>query len=192
MLLNRDSVDSLNCKLDEATLANASVVSNASQNVNQFRINPTDINKEFAHFDLEFNFNNWADLQTEEFLHGLSKQSRNKQENIFEFIKTEVSYLKILTITQKVIHLQKELFWNQKIKNCVFILTKVYVNVMVNDCKVEQKLIHQMFPDLERLIDLHRNLLDLLMERYKLSENKHVESIGDILLDIVSFLRAKI
>ena len=51
---------------------------------------------------MQFNFNNWADLQTDEFLHNLSKSTRNKQENIFEFIKTEVNYLKILTITQKV------------------------------------------------------------------------------------------
>ena len=53
-----------------------------------------------------------------------------------------------------------------------------------------------MFPDLDRLIELHKNLLDQLMERYKLSENKYIESIGDILLNIVSnfkldFLKVK-
>jgi hypothetical protein len=78
-------------------------------------------------------------------------------------MKTEVNYVKILTITQK-----------------------VYVNVMINDCKIEQKHMQQMFPDLERLIDLHKDLLDSLMERYKISNNKYIESIGDILLDIVS------
>ncbi len=103
----------MNYKFEDATIIAASNttacssstnLSTVSSNVSQFRINPTDINKDFVNFDLEFNFNNWADLQTEEFLHGLNKQSRNKQENIFEFIKTEVSYLKILTITQKVGH----------------------------------------------------------------------------------------
>ena len=78
-------------------------------------------------------------------------------------MKTEVNYVKILTITQK-----------------------VYVNVMINDCKIEQKYMQQMFPDLERLIDLHKDLLDRLMERYKISNNKYIEAIGDILLDIVS------
>jgi len=57
---------------------------------------------------------------------------------------------------------------------------------MVNECKIDQKCIQQMFPDLDRLIELHKSLLDQLMERYKLSENKYIESIGDILLDIVS------
>jgi predicted PurR-regulated permease PerM len=59
---------------------------------------------------------------------------------------------------------------------------------MVSECKIDQKYIQQMFPDLDRLIELHKNLLDQLMERYKSSENKYIESIGDILLDIVSFL----
>ena len=122
--LKRDSVDSLNYKFDDAaaiTTANTTACSSNTNlatsvnSVNQFRINPTDINKDFVNFDLEFNFNNWADLQSEEFLQGLNKQSRNKQENIFEFIKTEVSYLKILTITQKVKHLKK-LFFN--FENC--------------------------------------------------------------------------
>ena len=56
---------------------------------------------------------------------------------------------------------------------------------MLNECKIDQKIIQQMFPDLDRLIELHKNLLDQLMERYKLSENKYIESIGDILLNIV-------
>lgn len=110
--LKRDSVDSLNYKFDDAATittanttacsSNTNLATSVNSVVNQFRINPTEINKDFVNFDLEFNFNNWADLQSEEFLQGLNKQSRNKQENIFEFIKTEVSYLKILTITQKV------------------------------------------------------------------------------------------
>ena len=166
----------MNYKFDENGLNNSGD--------NLFRINLNDLNKEFSDFDLEFNFNNWADLQTEEvrfkiyryvyttntnlyiffkFLQSLSKTSRNKQENVFEFMKTEVNYVKILTITQK-----------------------VYVNVMINDCKIEQKHMQQMFPDLERLIDLHKDLLDSLMERYKISNNKYIESIGDILLEIVS------
>ena len=88
-----------------------------------------DLNKEFFDLDLEFNVNNWADLQTEEvshcstytrpsqlislllthhgfflfkFLNKLSKLNRYKQENIFEFLKTEINYVKILNITQKV------------------------------------------------------------------------------------------
>jgi len=64
---------------------------------------------------------------------------------------------------------------------------KVYVNAMLSECKIDPKYIQQMFPDLDRLIELHKNLLDQLMERYKSSENKYIESIGDILLDIVSF-----
>lgn len=68
---------------------------------------------------------------------------------------------------------------------------------MLNECKIDQKIIQQMFPDLDRLIELHKNLLDQLMERYKLSENKYIESIGDILLNIVSnfkldFLKVKV
>ena len=58
--------------------------------------------------------------------------------------------------------------------------------MLVNDCKVEQKIIDQIFPDLERLMELHKNLLDLLLERYKNSKNKYIESIGDILNNIVS------
>ena len=58
---------------------------------------------------------------------------------------------------------------------------------MLNECKIEQKCIEQMFPDLEKLIELHSSLLTQLIERYKLSDNKFIESIGDILLDIVRF-----
>ena len=57
---------------------------------------------------------------------------------------------------------------------------------MQNDCKIDSKLINQMFPDLERLIQLHKNLLNKLIERYKKSDEKYVNSIGDILKDIVS------
>lgn len=87
---------------------------------------------------------------------------RNKQENMYEFVKTEVNYVKILTITQK-----------------------VYVNGMLNDCKIEQKVLAQMFPDLDKLLGLHKNLLNKLIERYRTSQNKFVNSIGDILVDVV-------
>ena len=138
--------------------------SNSTNRLNSFKINLSDLNEEFSKFDSEFNANTWADMQNEEFLHTLSKQSRNKQENIFEFMKTEVNYVKILSITQK-----------------------VYVHVMLNECKIEPALLKQMFPDLDRLIELHRNMLDQLLERYKLSQHKFIESIGDILSNIVRF-----
>ena len=177
---NSDSVDSLNYKFEDNSLINVTNTtcgsskaklstditgSNncSSHSAPQFGINPTDVTKDFDHYDKLISFDNWADLQTEDFLHGLSKSARNKQENIFEFIKTEVNYLKILTIMQK-----------------------VYINVMIHDCKIEPKHIQQMFPDLERLIELHRSLLDELMERYNQSENKYIETIGDILLEIVN------
>jgi hypothetical protein len=83
---------------------------------------------------------------------------------MFEFVKTEVNYVKILTITQK-----------------------VYVNVMLNEYKVDIRLLRQMFPDLDKLIDLHHTLLARLMERYKIANNKQITSISDILLDIVNW-----
>jgi hypothetical protein len=94
----------------------------------------------------------------------LNKQARNRQENIFEFMKTEVNYVKILCITQK-----------------------VYYYVMLNECKVEQTILKQLFPDLDKLLELHRDLLHQLLERYKLSQHKYIESIGDILSNIVRF-----
>jgi hypothetical protein len=81
---------------------------------------------------------------------------------MFEFVKTELNYVKILSITQK-----------------------IYVNVMLTDCKIEHKYLVQMFPDLDRLADLHKNLLEQLIERYKSSKNKYIDSIGDILSKIV-------
>jgi hypothetical protein len=134
---------------------------NSGNRLNSFKVNLTELNEEFARFDTEFSANTWTDMQNEEFLTTLTKQSRNKQENIFEFMKTEVNYVKILSITQK-----------------------VYVHVMVNECKIEPALMKQMFPDLDRLIELHRNMLDQLLERYKLSQHKFIESIGDILSNI--------
>ena len=57
---------------------------------------------------------------------------------------------------------------------------------MLNDCKIDVKLINQMFPDLDKLIQLHKNLLNKLIDRYKKSNEKYVNSIGDILKDIVN------
>jgi hypothetical protein len=54
-------------------------------------------------YDIELGHaENWAALQSEKFLQLLSKNLRNKQENIFELLKTEISYVKMLNITQKV------------------------------------------------------------------------------------------
>lgn len=58
------------------------------------------------------------------------------------------------------------------------------MNVMLNECKIDPSIVKQMFPDLDRLIDLHRSLLEQLLERYKLSQHKFIESIGDILSSI--------
>jgi hypothetical protein len=140
---------------------------NNNNNSNFLRTDITDIiNKEFStKFDLEgeFNANNWADLQTTDYLQTLTKQARNKQENIFEFYKTELNYVKILNITQR-----------------------IYVNVMLNDCKIDRKELNQIFPDLDKLYHLHRNLLNKLIERYETSEHRYINSIGDILLDILN------
>lgn len=149
----RESVDSLVYKFDENSTAAAAA---------NFRLSLNDLNKEFSHLDNEFSANNWADMQSEEFLKTLNKNIRNRQENIFEFVKTELNYVKILTITQK-----------------------VYVNVMLNDCRVEPKYLLSMFPDLDRFADLHKSLLEQLINRYKISKNKFIDSIGDILLKIV-------
>lgn len=78
-------------------------------------------------------------------------------------MKTEANYVKILAITQK-----------------------IYLNVMQRDCKIEQKHLEQMFPDLERLIALHQELLEDLMRRYQESDKKFVKSVGDILLEVFS------
>ncbi len=78
-------------------------------------------------------------------------------------MKTEANYFKILTITQK-----------------------IYLNVMQKECKIEQKYLQQMFPDLDRLINLHRELLDDLMQKYQESDKKFVKSIGNILLEVFS------
>lgn len=98
-------MDSLNYKFDETSNLNGSHSSSSITNINgtNFKINFTDLNKEFSQFDAEFSANNWADLQIDEYLQTLNKQTRNKQENIFEFVKTEVNYFKILSIIQKVI-----------------------------------------------------------------------------------------
>ena len=77
--------------------------SSGSSTSNNFRTSINDLNKEFSSLDTEFSANNWADLQNDEYLKSLSKSARNRQENIFEFMKTELNYVKILTITQKVL-----------------------------------------------------------------------------------------
>lgn len=56
---------------------------------------------------------------------------------------------------------------------------------MLNDCRVDHKHLEQMFPDLDRFADLHKSLLEQLIERYKVSKNKFIDSIGDILINIV-------
>ena len=88
--LKRDSSESLNYKFDDKTGSTAS-------------INVAEIETEFTVYDNVLgNAENWAALQTESFLQSLSKNVRNKQENIFEFLKTEISFVKMLNITQKV------------------------------------------------------------------------------------------
>ncbi len=56
---------------------------------------------------------------------------------------------------------------------------------MAHDCKVEQKQLEQMFPDLDQLIDLHSKFLSKLFERFKTSSDKLVELVGDILIEFV-------
>ena len=66
-------------------------------------INVCDIDTEFTIYENELgNAENWAALHTESFLHSLNKTARNKQENIFELLKTEINFVKMLNITQKV------------------------------------------------------------------------------------------
>ena len=61
----------------------------------------------------------------------------------------------------------------------------MFKNILINECRIESKTLEQIFPDLESLMNLHKVLLDHLIERYRTSKNKHVNSIGDILLNIV-------
>ena len=60
------------------------------------------------------------------------------------------------------------------------------MNRIAHDCKIEQKQLEQMFPDLDQLIELHSKFLSKLFERFKVSQNKYMESIGDILFEYVS------
>lgn len=96
--LNRESMDSLAYKFDETTTGG----STSSSVSNNLRTSLNDLNREFSSLDTEFSATNWADMQTDEYLKTLGKSVRNRQENIFEFIKTELNYVKILSITQKV------------------------------------------------------------------------------------------
>ena len=57
---------------------------------------------------------------------------------------------------------------------------------MQDECKIEQKHLTQMFPDLSKLISLHRSFLDQLISKYHNSSNKYIDSIGDILLETVT------
>ncbi|CAF0793101.1 unnamed protein product [Brachionus calyciflorus] len=186
----RESVDSLNYKAENEQNLNASnstssiinsinnqntvsstgsVSSNGSTSLisgclySNLKLYLSELNKEFSSFELEFSATNWADLQNDEYLQTLSRNARNKQENIFEFVKTEVNYFKILSMCQR-----------------------LFMSILVNDCRVEQKLVDQIFPDLEKLMELHKSLLDELIDRYKISKNKFIESIGDILYKILS------
>ncbi len=59
---------------------------------------------------------------------------------------------------------------------------------MQDECKIEPKLLQQMFPDLNKLIELHKAFLDQLISKYQQSSNKFIESIGDILLEIVNII----
>lgn len=61
------------------------------------------------------------------------------------------------------------------------------MNKIVQDCKVEQKQLEQMFPDLDQLIELHSKFLTKLINRYKTSQNKYLDQIGDILFEFVSY-----
>lgn len=178
-------MDSLNYKFDE-NAASTNALSNAN-----LRTSLNDFNQEFHELDKEFSANNWADMQSEDYLKTLNKNVRNKQENIFEYIKTELNYVKILSITQKVTNQSScHLKFNHPY-SCVFFhfIFKIYVNVMLNDCKIDQKYLMQMFPDLDKLAELHKHLLDQLIERYKTSKNKFIDSIGDILSKIVIILK---
>jgi hypothetical protein len=60
------------------------------------------------------------------------------------------------------------------------------VNRIAHDCKVEQKQLEQMFPDLDQLIDLHSKFLGKLFDRFKASQDRYFECIGDILIEFVS------
>lgn len=148
----RDSVESLNLKYDDKTTTSA---------FNQIF---ADINAEFSKYEFDFSVENWADLQIEEFLKTLNKQTRNKQENIYEFCKTEINYVKVLTITQR-----------------------IYVNAIVQDCKIDKTQLEKMFPALDNLIDLHTKFLTKLIERYKTGAKNSINSIGDIVLEFVSY-----
>ncbi len=59
------------------------------------------------------------------------------------------------------------------------------MNAMQDECKIEQKLLHQMFPDLGKLISLHKTFVDLLVQKYQQCSNKFIDSIGNILLETV-------
>lgn len=63
------------------------------------------------------------------------------------------------------------------------------MNIITENCKIDKKLINQMFPDLENLLELHRNLLNQLINRYAQSSHKYITSVGDILLKIVAYFK---
>lgn len=64
-------------------------------------------------------------------------------------------------------------------------LFKMFKNILINECRIESNILEQIFPDLDSLMNLHKVLLDHLIDRYRTSKNKHVDSIGDILSNIV-------
>jgi hypothetical protein len=154
----RDSVESLNIKYDDK---------HAQQHEsNAFNAPFNEINAEFGVYEQDFNGDNWADQQTEDFLQDLNKHKRNKQENVYEFLKTEINYVKVLRIVKK-----------------------IYVSGLINDCKVDAMQVEKMFPDLDMLIELHSNLLQNLIERFKQGNKKCINSVGDILADCVSLAK---
>lgn len=61
----------------------------------------------------------------------------------------------------------------------------MFKSILINDCRIEPNILDQIFPDLEKLMDLHKILLDQLIDRYRISKNKFIEYIGDILSNIV-------
>lgn len=106
-------------------------------------------------------------------------------------MKTEANYVKILTITQKVslvLVLMYHVTCSVDLKFLIYFsqFCQVYLNVMQKECKIEQKYLQQMFPNLDRLIALHRDLLDDLMQKYQQSDKKFAKSIGDVLLEVFS------
>ena len=104
----------------------------------------SDIETQFTIYDNELgNAENWAALHTEMFLQSLSKNARNKQENIFEFLKTEVSYVKMLNITQKVL----KYFPSKILKTLkIFLIFKRFMLMLPMIVKLNKSSLNKCFP----------------------------------------------